>query len=279
MPTGSPLVVISQASIALVSQDGGVFVALGLNIFRGIAIILIAWFGIQTALASVSGASVRWDKFAGLLMSIAFCFGMLKYYQRPLPGVGVSFPAMITNQGISLAATIEQRTTEQLGADLARVNDKLEAPNGPSILDVMQVIRYYGTVIFLGLAEGAVLFVSGLGFIMIGIAVLMGPIFIPFMLAPQLEWIFQGWLRFIFSAAMYPVVAAAFIAVFRQVLQGLLLQYPNNWDTATIAIIFPQFMVLMVAFLWGVLKVPSIVGSLFSGSTGHHAFPGIGSWR
>jgi hypothetical protein len=36
---------------------------------------------------------------------------------------------------------------------------------------------------------------------------------------------------------------------------------------------------MVVAFIWGVLKMPAVVSSLFSGRSGDHAFPGIGWWR
>ena len=38
-------------------RDGDLFLTLGTNLFRGVAIILIAWFGIRAALASAEGGA------------------------------------------------------------------------------------------------------------------------------------------------------------------------------------------------------------------------------
>jgi hypothetical protein len=56
-------------------------------------------------------------------------------------------------------------------------------------------------------------------------------------------------------------------------------QHPSPWDATMIAEYFLQFLMMVVAFIWGVLKMPAVVSSLFSGRSGDHAFPGIGWWR
>ena len=48
---------------------------------------------------------------------------------------------------------------------------------------------------------------------------------------------------------------------------------------AMIAGLFFQILLLSIAFTWGVLRVPSLTASLFSGQSGDHAFPGIGWWK
>ena len=72
--------------------------------FRGFAVILISWFGVKSALASVSGGfgpSFQFDQFASLLLTIAFGFGMITFYSHPIPGFGVSFYHLIIDQGLS----------------------------------------------------------------------------------------------------------------------------------------------------------------------------------
>ena len=80
MPTGTMndfFVFLTQ----LMTQHAGMFETMGQNMFRGFALILITWFGIKGALASVSGGptSFRWDHFASLLLTIAFGFSMITF--------------------------------------------------------------------------------------------------------------------------------------------------------------------------------------------------------
>lgn len=73
----------------LLTTHSGTFQAIGLNLFRGFALILIVWFGAKSALSSASGGpGFRFDHFAQLLLTIAFGFAMITYYAQPIPGFG-----------------------------------------------------------------------------------------------------------------------------------------------------------------------------------------------
>ena len=61
------------------------------------ATILIAWYGVKSALAAASGRSAfHFDNFASLLLTISFGFAMVNYYSTPIPGVGSSFHNLVT---------------------------------------------------------------------------------------------------------------------------------------------------------------------------------------
>jgi type IV secretory pathway VirB6-like protein len=270
---------ITQATTDLLTAHSNVFSTLGLNLFKGFALILIAWTGCQIALGSATGAGLRFDKFAGLLMSIAFAYAMLVFYDNPLPGVGLSFHSLITDQGANLAGQIEARSTEDVGTKLAKVYDQMQQPSGPSILDVMQVIRYYGIVIVLSLAQAAVLAVISFGFVAVGVCVLVGPVFIPFFIVPHMEWMFCGWFKTLVQYAFYPVIGNAFVYVYGKLFLNFFQVHPPPYDASTIAGLFLHLAFMCIAFVWGVMKVPSLVSSIFSGRSGDHALPGIGWWR
>src|ERR1051326_565432 len=229
---------ITQATTDLLTAHSTVFSTLGLNLFKGFALILIAWAGCQIALGSATRAGLRFDKFAGLLMSIAFAYAMLVFYDNPLPGVGLSFHSLITDQGANLAGQIEARSTEDIGTKLAEVYDQMQQPSGPSILDVMQVIRYYGIVIVLSLAQAAVLAVISFGFVAVGVCVLVGPVFIPFFIVPHMEWMFWGWFKTLVQYAFYPVIGNAFVYVYGKLFLNFFQVHPPPYDASTIAGLF-----------------------------------------
>ncbi len=279
MGTDSYFVWVTNATTQLLTTHSDIFVTLGMNLFRGFALILIAWTGVQIALGSASGAAVRFDKFAGLLMSIAFVFGMLKYYDSPMPGIGRSFHSLFTDQGADLAGQIEAKSTEDIAKKIAEVYESMESPSGPSIFDAMQLVRYYGIVIVLSFAQAAILAVISFGFVAAAICVLIGPVFIPFFLVPHMEWMFWGWFKTLIQYAFYPVIGNAFVYVYGQLMLNFFEAHKPPYDAATIAGLFLQVLLMAIAFVWGVLKVPTLVSSVFSGRSGDHAFPGIGWWR
>src|SRR5215831_3298037 len=84
---------------ALYSQNADLFLTLGLNLFRGFATILIVWAGVKAALNSASGGpGLDFSKFADLLLVITFGYAMVHYYSTPIPGIGISFYHLITDQ-------------------------------------------------------------------------------------------------------------------------------------------------------------------------------------
>jgi hypothetical protein len=56
----------------LLTMHSAIFETLGMNLFRALAVILIAWFGAKSALSSAGGGpGFQFDKFAQLLLSVA----------------------------------------------------------------------------------------------------------------------------------------------------------------------------------------------------------------
>src|SRR6202521_2639280 len=103
-----PFASITGAILDLLARDGDLFLRLGTNLFRGFAIILLAWFGIRAALTSAEGGpALPLGSFATLLLTIAFGFAMMTYYRAPIPGLGISFTQLLTDQPIFLARQLE----------------------------------------------------------------------------------------------------------------------------------------------------------------------------
>ena len=267
---------IFQAIVELLTMHADLFVRLGTNLFRGFAIILLAWFGIRTALSSAQGGpGLDVGQFVSLLLTIAFGLAMITYYARPMPGVGVSFTHLITDQAISLANTLEVHAVQDVQNRLTSVYLGMEQP---SLLDSGQIIRYYLTIFALTAAQLAVLAVIAYGYVATAVIVLVGPIFVPFFIVPQLDWLFWGWLRSFFQYAFYQVVANAFIFVFGNLLLHFFDRYPPPYTFEQIAAFFMPMVFLLLTFVYGVVKVPSLVTAIFTGRSGDHALPSFIRW-
>ena len=97
----NPFSFLAQAISDLLNSNLGLFESMGLSLFRGLAVILLAWFGIKAALNSAQGhPGFNFAKFADLLLLISFGLAMETYYSTEIPGFGyrtTSYPAVVRN--------------------------------------------------------------------------------------------------------------------------------------------------------------------------------------
>jgi len=260
----------------LMTDHAGLFEAMGNRMFRSFATILIAWFGIKSALTAASGsmtAVFHFDRFAELLLTIAFGFAMITYYSQPLPGFGVSFYHLFIDQGLYLANQLDYSITSEVLKRITGLYWGMETPALTITLNVLEIVRYVLTIIALVLAQASIFAVIAFGYVAASIAVLLGPIFIPFFIVPQMEWLFWGWLRSLIQYAFYPVVGNAYLYVFGNLLIRFIDAHPAPYDGAAMVLFFFPLLFLLVAFTYGILKIPTLVNSLFTGRSGESAMP------
>jgi type IV secretory pathway VirB6-like protein len=260
----------------LMVEHASMFESIGVNLFRGFAVILIAWYGVKSALSSAGGGMgplLHFDQFADLLMTIAFGYAMITYYSRPIPGFGISFYHLIVDQGLDLANQLNHSIVQEVWNRLNNLYWGMETPGLTVALNILELLRYGLTVLCIVAAQAAIFAVIAFGYIAAAIAVLLGPIFIPFFIVPRLEWLFWGWFKSLIQYAFYPVVANAYLFVFGNLLIRFVDAHPPPYTGAMLFILFVPLVMLLVAFTFGVLKIPSLVNSLFTGRSGESAIP------
>ena len=118
MPPDNYFTVIVQSITDLLTRHSDMFVLMGGRLFRGFAIILISWFGVKMALSSShEHQAFHFGNFASLLLTIAFGFTMITYYDSPIPGFGVSFKNLILDQSYYLARRIIEKHGGRIWAE------------------------------------------------------------------------------------------------------------------------------------------------------------------
>jgi type IV secretory pathway VirB6-like protein len=260
----------------LMTEHAALFQSMGVNLFRGFAVILIAWFGIKSALSSASGGVVNafhFDHLASLLMTIAFGFGMITFYSTPIPGIGVSFYHLIIDQGLDLSNQLNHAIVQEVWDRLTNLYWGMETPGLTLALNLLEVVRYTITTLCILATQAAVFAVIAYGYVAAAIAVMLGPVFIPFFIVPHMEWLFWGWLKSLIQYAFYPVVANAYVFVFGNLLIHFIDAHQPPYDGATLLVLFFPLVLLLIAFTYGILKIPSLVNSLFTGRSGESAIP------
>ena len=273
MPSDAPFTIVNAAIVELITSHSGVFVSMGQRLFRSFAIIAIVWFGVKLALSSGNDhQGPYFHHFASLLLTIAFGFAMVTYYDTPIPGFGRSFKAIVLDQGLFLSARLEAGTNQELQEWLFQSLIRLEAPTlfaGP-----LQYFRYWVMLLMIIAMQLAVFAVIAFGYVALAVVVLVGPVFLPFFIVPTMEWMFWGWLKAFLQYSFYQVVANAFVFVWAQLLMRSYDDVPSlPSDSATMASVLFQYAFLTLASVYGVFKIPSVVNSIFAGRSGESALP------
>lgn len=256
-----------QAINDLLTQNLGFFDAMGQNLFRMFATILIAWYGIKSALSAASGKhTFQFDHFASLLLTLAFGFAMVNYYSTPIPGIGTSFHNLITDEAQFLAKRINQTELQTI---VDRIGDFEARIDAPGVTDLLGTILYAVVIILLAAAQAISIVVIAYGFIATAVCVLVGPVFVPFFIVPKLEWLFWGWLRCFVQYAFYEVIAAAVVYIIGNLIVGVLtLQGTGTISTVQLIGWFPVLFITFLASIYVLLKVPSLTNHIFSGTAG-----------
>ena len=265
--TQNPFTFLAQAITELLETKSALFQSSGLGIFRGLAIILIVWFGVKAALSAAHGhGGFNFAKFADVLLLISFGLGMLTYYSSPIPGVGYSFSDLITQQSLQLSGAIESGQTQQIADAVVNSEQQLGAP--PGVLDIRETLLFLIIALSLAAMQAVAFAVVAYGYVAAAVCVLMGPIFI----VPKLDFLFWGWFKAFLGFSFYQVVASAFIFVFSKALLGLLgvigpINLSNAWT------ILPALLLTIIVCAFGLLKIPELTAALLSGRVGTSVSP------
>lgn len=265
-----PIATVQQAITSLLRTQEPAFIAIGNRMFVSLATILLAWHGIRMMLSS-RNAGDQMFSFARLVLVIAFGYAMITYYEAPIPGIGVSFSNLITDQTAYLASILSAHSIQDAQTSLNTLWNALEQPDAWSIL---ANLLYWLMLIVIGLAQFALMFVVSFGLIASAVCALLGPLFVPFFIVPTLEWMFWGWLKAFVQYSFVPVVANAYIFVFERFLSGYLQTLPPGIRLEDQLLYGVHAVMVLITFTVGVLLVPSLTASIFSGRSGESVLPG-----
>jgi hypothetical protein len=244
---------LGQAITQLLSSQSAALQATGLDIFRGLATILIVWFGIKAALSAAQGlGGFHFAKFADLILMISLGLGMLTYYSTPIPGTSYSFSDLITKEGLNLSSQIESSQTQSIADTITKQEQQLGSP--PGSFNILEDLTYLLITVLLALMEAAAFAVIAYGYVAAAVCVLIGPIFIPWFIVPKMDWLFWGWLK-------------AFIFVFSKVLTGMF-QVIGNISLSNVFTVLPALLITLLVCIYGLVKIPELTGAILSGRAG-----------
>ncbi len=258
---------------------------LGHQLWGGLAAVVVSWTGLRIA---YSGTLEPWS-IVRVVLGIAIPRTLLHYYSVPIPGVGFTFPATVAAGGIWLQnlfisdvvavgytemTALVQAFAAQLGAAWSSGSLVTMVTEGVSVFFSSLVTLAMGVPLVLGLVALFCLTYAQVIWAQVAIAIviLLGPVFIPWLLFEPLAFLFWGWFRTLMVYTLYGVVAGAILRVFMGVGMGYVTTYTGalmgtgSADPAELGLWVVVLLPLIVSGLMASLKVGELAAMLVSGS-------------
>ena len=190
---------IQQAITTLLMTYEPEFLRFGYSLFTAFATILIVWQGVKMMLTGESLGDHMFD-FAKLLLYVSFGYALIAFYESPIPGIGVSFSNLVTDQAHVFANILDARSIELVFEHLDTLWGQFVQPDAWSIL---ANLLYWLLLIVVTLAKVVALAIVAFGLIASAVCALLGPIFVPFFIVPKLDWLFWSWFKAFIQVLVY----------------------------------------------------------------------------
>jgi len=261
---------IQQAITALLTTYEPEFLRMGYSLFVAFATMLIVWEGIRMMLSQDSLGDHMFG-FARLLLFICFGYSLIAFYESPIPGIGVSFSNLVTDQAHVFANILDARSLELVFDHLDTLWAHFVQPDAWSIL---ANLLYWLLLIIVTIAKVLSLAIVAFGLIASAVCALLGPIFVPFFMVPKLDFLFWSWFKAFIQYSFMPVVAFAFLMIFERFIFQYLTTLPQGITEDLYLVYGLQAMVIVGVFSVGILLIPSLTSSIFSGRGGESVLPG-----
>jgi type IV secretory pathway VirB6-like protein len=217
------------------------------------------------------GLNEQMFELAKLLLFVSFGYALITFYEAPLPGIGVSFSNLITDQAHYFQSVLEARAFDNVYRHFDELSEHFLQPDPWSIL---ANLIYWTVLLLVALAKALSLAVIAFGLIASAVCALLGPIFVPFFIVPKLDFLFWGWLKAFVQYSFVPVVAIAFLMIFEQFVFRYVTTLPTTITSAEYPVYGIQSVVVIATFCVGIVLVPSLTNSLFSGVGGQSIISG-----
>ena len=251
----------------------------GNALWTGMAVIVVVWTGARIAF---SGNIQPWE-LVRLVIGLWVPWVMLQFYSTPLPGMAWSFPGAVAAGGTWLQNFFIADTAYAMQTELGNLVHHLWADfetsySQGSILNVITTGGHGTLTLFAGAAIMAfVVICLALLFcvtyaqviwaqVAISILILLGPIFIPWLVFDPLAFLFWGWFRALIIYALYGAIAGVVMRVFAGIGLGYVTTLANtslNWSSISdLGLWCLAVIPLFVAGLLASLKVGELASML-----------------
>ncbi len=282
-----PQFVDTAIDIVLSGNPQNTILGWGRQMMRGIVLILIVWTGLRVAF---SGTFHTWELIK-FVMTLLIPWTMVESYYTPIPGLGTSFVNLITDQGNEImqlfgadilaqgAATVMELAEDHMrlvGEEAASLNIwNAIRTGGKQVTHLALFVAILGSFV-LGMIVVVALALAQVIFANVATAVLttLGPLFIPFMIVPKMDFLFWGWFKAMIQYSLYSAIAAVMVSIWTRIILTYTRSLEatdftlNSLTAATGVWLLPVFAVIVCAIV-SIVKIGDIAGMIVgAGSDG-----------
>lgn len=265
------VIVVSWMGIRYLLQSGSMTDLMGSFIQTILMIGLVYWFIQPSSYEMIFGNGKIDDISSGIVGTMNLIAGkLLGSEDGSIAGSITTTVSLLIGKSVEIGSAMKDQFFSVSGWDA-----------GLELLGIfftnIFVIVYYIVAMFMLLLAGLIYFaVSVYAQVMIAIALILGPILIPWILLPATSFLFDGWLRFLIIAALTKVVGAIMIAITGKVLDSVVLNISNaDFTTQIISAMMAMLFSLLIVYLMS--QIPSIASSIIQGGSGANLMRGISS--
>ena len=251
----------------LTTAAGGEVLTLGNGLLGGLALIVVVLTGVKIAF----GGNIQPWELVRVVIGLWIPWVMLQFYATLIPGMAFTFPGMIAAGGnwlhqLLIGDAVYSMQTE-LGNLIRSLAANLEAQAQQGNLGglvtggihaAMTAAAGFGMlafVVLMLLLLAAVTYAQVIwAQIALAILIILGPIFIPFLVFDPLSFLFWGWFRAMVIYSLYAVMAGAVLRVFSAVGIAYITSLGNaNLDMQSIMDVGLWMLAVMPLFVSGML--------------------------
>ena len=258
---------LQTALDSLTVAAGGELFTLGSQMLGFLALIVVVLTGLKIAF---SGSIQPWE-LVRVIIGIWIPWVMLQFYTTNIPGMALTFPAMIVEGGNWINALLVDDSVSSIQTELTELfntlakaqNAAIEAGDLVTIVTsgmqgAITAIAGFVIVIFMVLMLiilAAVTYAQVIwAQIALSILIILGPVFIPFLVFEPLSFLFWGWFRAMLTYSFYAVIAGAVLRVFSAVgIAYVTTLGQANLDTTSLAQVGMWTLAVVPFFIAGML--------------------------
>ena len=251
----------------LTTAAGGEVFATGNGLLGGLALIVVVLTGLKIAF----GGNIQPWELMRVVIGLWVPWVMLQFYTTTIPGMAFTFPGMIAAGGNWLHALLIGDTVYSMQTELGNLirsfaaHLEAQAQEGnlvglitggihAAITAVAGSVMFLFVVLMLVLL-GAVTYAQVIwAQIALAMLIILGPIFIPFLVFDPLSFLFWGWFRAMVIYSLYAVMAGAVLRVFSAVGIAYITSLGNaNLDLQSLTDVGLWMLAVMPLFVSGML--------------------------
>lgn len=150
---------------------------------------------------------------------------------------------------------------------------------------VMGAIAKVAAAFFLVLAGVVMVAHIILGFVSVQLVLALAPVAVPFLMFRPMDWLFNGWLKFLLGACMLKIVLSFLLAVAAGLLSGMTelsqQMYQEAWKVTAMETLYTDILLLGMMLIFALLATllvamaPRIADGLLAGASSAAGFSGL----